>query len=86
MYLFIDNFEIKNKSYKKQVLRPSPWCSAVIRALFQCSNMIGGGPGVIRCSVSAPFAIRCSVAPGPLINVLLDAFSHRQPKLANGKA
>ena len=76
MYLFIDNFEIKNKSYKKQVLRPSPWCSAVIRALFQCSDMIDGGPGVIRCSV----------APGPLISVLLDAFSHRQPKLANGKA
>ena len=68
------NFGIKNKSNKKRALRPSSRCSAMIRALFQCSGMGRGGPGVIRCSVSAPSAIRCSVSPGPLVSVLLNAF------------
>ena len=40
-----------------------------------CSGMIRGAPSVIRCSVSASSAICCSVAPGPLVSVLLDAES-----------
>ena len=36
--------------------------------------MIRDAPGVIRCSVSAPPTICCSVAPGPLDSVLLDAY------------
>ena len=68
MYLFIDHFEIKNKSLSKQVYvvlcsDPYSWCFGMIR----------GAPGVVRCSVSAASAIRCSVAPCPLVNVLLDA-------------
>ena len=39
----------------------------MIRSLSWCSGMIR------RASVSASPAIRCSVAPGPLITVLLDA-------------
>ena len=74
MYLLTDHFEIKNTSLNKQMLCDAPWCSAVVRSLSWCSGMIRCALGVIRCSVSAPSAIRCSVAPGPLVSVLLDAW------------
>ena len=83
MYLFIDNFGIKNKSYKKQVLRPYPWCSAVSCAIFQCSPTIHSGLGVIRCSVSALSVICCFVAPCPLVSVLLDAVGGEIYKIRN---
>ena len=66
MYLFIGNFEIKNKSLNKQVLCGALSCSVVfrvIRTLLRCSNMIRGAPGVIHCSFSAPSAIIFCFAP-----------------------
>ena len=83
MYLFLDHFEIKDKSLNKQqlrgapwfsvMLRPASWCSTVIRTLSWGSSMIRGAPDVINCSLSSPSATSSSIAPGPLVNVLLDA-------------
>ena len=85
IYLFIDNFGIKNKSYKKQVLCGAPFCSVVLPSdpcsflvlrydlrSSGCSGMIRGAPSVIRCSVSAPSTIRSYVALGPLVRIFID--------------
>ena len=76
MYLFIDHFEIKNKSLNKQVFRRVSGCSMVLRCdsyFLWFSGISCDPPGVSRCSVSAPSAIGCSVTPGPPVSVLLDA-------------
>ena len=60
------------------VLRSDPCFFVVLRYDLQCSGCSGiirGAPGVIRCSVSAPSTIRSSITAGPLVSVLLDAFS-----------
>ena len=59
MYLFIVNFGINNISYKKQVLRPSPWCSAVIRAWSVALSVIqvwSVALSVLRLRSVAPFS------------------------------
>ena len=81
MYLFIGHAEIKNNFLNKQVLQHDPWCSAVIRTLSLWSGMIRGTPGVICCPVSAPSAVRCSVASDQLVSVLL----HPYPALEDRK-
>ena len=70
MHLFIDNFEIKNKSLNKQVLlRDAPSCSIVLRSDphsfvvlrydLSCSDC---HPLLHQCSLCDPL-FRCSVAP-----------------------
>ena len=70
MYLFTDNFGIKNKSYKKQVFCGAPWYSVVLCGALQwfctflwSSSMICGALYVIHCFVSALSAIFVPLLP-----------------------